>query len=610
MSLRIRPIHAAAFTALALASLTRSASAWVEAHVVADDVRVTLERDAPARVEHRITLHIAGGPLRALDLRGVDGDAEPEADAYVVTEHDASVKSLASAREVTAELIPPDNKPTKDGSPAPSILRLRLGEKGIGRGQYVVLVRYRTHLAERGFVKHDGTVARVKWQGVVWEDGFDSARVTFDLPSAPTPPRHEERTAGEGGGDAPLVLSTVRRRGDRDEIELLRPYVPTGEAISWSFLADGRAFAPVAPAPTRPGDAPMISIAQPSGAVGRFGAVWLAGAAAGFLGFVFLVVRKAREVTLAALAAGATPAPLVPMPVLVRAPLASAALAFGVWLQLVKRAWTPSALVILAAVALVAHRAPAWPRSFFLRKPGRWLPLAERDAWAPAERPRGAFLDVSTRAGKALFALSLAAVAGLSWLASEASRHLGAMIALDATVLLALFGTGRLSALPPRPAAFAAPFLRRVSERLAKVLGGSARTVGRIRVPDGAAEPDELRLALVPRPAAQGFRSLEAGAVIVPGAGGPALLPGVVLRYVEGSPCEAQLGAMVRAGKLTRGRKPGEVAVVFSPRLPTARMTADLVARLARAISTPPAPADAPAPKPEAKPRDRARRAA
>jgi hypothetical protein len=62
----------------------------------------------------------------------------------------------------------------------------------------------------------------------------------------------------------------------------------------------------------------------------------------------------------------------------------------------------------------------------------------------------------------------------------------------------------------------------------------------------------------------------------------------VILRYSEGSPCEAQLGGLVRAGKRTRGRKPGEVAVVFSPRLPTARMTADLAARLARAVAASP----------------------
>ena len=130
-------------------------------------------------------------------------------------------------------------------------------------------------------------------------------------------------------------------------------------------------------------------------------------------------------------------------------------------------------------------------------------------------------------------------------------------------------------------------------------LGGLVRdpdTVPRIRVPEGQTQPDELRLAILPRPAAPGFRSLEAGAVLLPGTAGTALLPGVILRYLEGTPCEAQLGPLVRAGKLTRGRKPGEVAVVFSPRLPTARMTADLTTRLARAVAAPTRPTAAPAP--------------
>lgn len=599
--LRARALPAFA-TAAALVAAPRAAHAWVEAHVVADDVRITLERDAPARVEHRITVRIAGGPLRTLDLRGVDGDAEPEPEAFVVTERDAALKSLGSAREVTAELLPPDNKPTKDGSPSPSVLRLRLGEKGIGRGTYVVQVRYRTRLAERGFVTHDGTVARVRWQGLTWEDGFDSARVTFDLPAAPSPPRTEERAAAPGA-EAPLVLSTVRRKGERDEIELVRPYAPIGEAIPWTFLADGRAFAK-ASAPVRAADAPMISITQPGGAAGRFGALWLAAAAAGFLGWAMLVARKVREVTLGALATGAKPAPLVPMPLLARAPLSAVALALAAWLQVVQRTWTLGALALLAAVALVVHKVPAWPKSFFLRRPGRWLPVAERDAFAPPERPRGAYLDVSTRAGKVGFVLALAAFAGLSWLAAQTSRHLAAMVALDAVLVLALFGTGRRTEQPPRPVEKASPFLRDVSRRLAKTLGDTARLVGRIRVPDGETQPDELRLSVVPRPAAQGFRALEAGVVIAPGMGGAALLPGVILRYVEGSPCEAQLGALVRAGKLTRGKKPGEVAVVFTPRLPTARMTADLAARLARAVTAPPAQAPAP------KQRERARRAA
>ena len=77
MSARVR--LGAALPALAFALSTaaaRPALAWVDAHVEGDDVRVTLDRGGEARVEHKITLKIAGGPLRSLDIRGVDADAE------------------------------------------------------------------------------------------------------------------------------------------------------------------------------------------------------------------------------------------------------------------------------------------------------------------------------------------------------------------------------------------------------------------------------------------------------------------------------------------------------------------------------------------------------
>ncbi|MBK8258483.1 MAG: hypothetical protein IPK82_38215 [Polyangiaceae bacterium] len=591
--------------AFALVAWPRSASAWVETHVVGDDVRVLFEKDAPARVEHRITVRVAGGPLRVLDLRGVDGDAEPESDAYLVTERDAAAKSLTSAQEITAELLPPDNKPTQDGSKAPSVLRLRLGEKGIGRGTYVVQVRYRTRLVERGFVTFDGTVARIRWNGLAWEDGFDSAKVIFDLPAGPAAPRVEDRAAA-GAPDAPLILSTVRRKGDRDEIELLKPYVSVGEAPEWKIIADGRAFGK-GTASNKPGDFPMISIAQPKGSQGRFGTLWLAGAAFGFLGWAFLVARKVREVTLTSLAVGAKPAPLLPMPLPLRAPLSAGLLGLAGYLQVVKHAWTPGALALLGAALLVVHKVPGWPKSFFLKKPGKWLSVAERETFIKPVRPKGSYLDVSTLAGKVGFVLGLGIIGGLSWLASQTSRHLGWMVALDAVLVLALFGTGRMAWLPPNPVEKVSPFLKSVADRLGKVLKGDARTVGRIRVPDGASEPDELRLAVIPRPAAQGFRALEVGVVIAPGAGGAALLPGVVLRYMEGSPCEAALGKMIQAGKFSRGKKPGEVAVVYAPRLPTARMTADLAARLARAIGVKVEPKIV---KRDVSAKDRARRAA
>ena len=124
MSLVARRGPAPALFALALACLVtlcapRSARAWVDVNVEGDDVRLTVAPSGMVRVEHRITLKIAGGPLRAIDLRGVDRDAVPEADGYVVPQREAQANSLLSAIPIATELMPAETKPNDDGSPAP-----------------------------------------------------------------------------------------------------------------------------------------------------------------------------------------------------------------------------------------------------------------------------------------------------------------------------------------------------------------------------------------------------------------------------------------------------------------------------------------------------------
>jgi hypothetical protein len=239
-------------SALAVALLilvARPALAWVDVNVEADDVRISLDRNGDARVEHRISLRIAGGPLRSIDLRGVDADAAPEPEGYVVPQKEAARGSLASALGVSAERLPPDLKPRPDGSAAPTVLRVRFdNDRGLGRGVYVLLVRYTTRLGGR--ITPAGALARVVWRGPVFDDGFDSARVTFELPAAPNEPRADgaEPSDGLGGGKSPLVLSTLRRGTARDQLELLRPYAPKGEAITWAIRVDPRALPQAAPA--------------------------------------------------------------------------------------------------------------------------------------------------------------------------------------------------------------------------------------------------------------------------------------------------------------------------------------------------------------------------
>jgi hypothetical protein len=585
MSLRAR--LGAALSALTLTLLVlvaRPALAWVDVNVEGDDVRLSIDRSGEARVEHRITLKIAGGPLRHFDIKGVDRDAVPELEGYVVSQREAARSSLASAVPVVAERMPPETRPRADGSPAPTVLRVRFdNDRGLGRGVYVLLVRYTTRLGGR--ITPAGALARVTWRGPVWDDGFDSARVTFDLPAAPTEPRADDAelrdAEGAPAGRAPVVLSTVRRGTARDQIELLRPYAPKTEAITWAIRVDARALQASAPLPAGPKGvrAALESALREPGyrsllAVGAVGILALYG---------LLVALKSLEVARHASAAGVPPRPLVPLPIAARAVLAGAALAAGIFVQMVLERGTPGALLVLAAVLLAAHRTPLYRLAGRLRGPGRWLSVSEEEAFRDAPRPTGAYLDVSTRAGKALLVLLLGAVFGLAWVIADDSPFRAHLVALDATALLAIFCTGRIAELPPDPATAPARFLRGVARRIRKSLP-EVRLVGRIRVPDGGSRADELRLAVAPRTAPAGFVAIEVGVVYVRGAGGAIGLPEVLLRVAAGSACAEAAARIARQGRPARGRKKGERVVALTPRLPTARMTAAVAIGLVRAL--------------------------
>ena len=586
---------------LALAPQARAA--WVEVHVAGDDVRLSLDRAGGARVEHKATLKVSGGPLRALDIQGVDPDAAPEADAYVVPLKDAQANSLASAAPVALELLPSDERPREDGTKRPPVLRVRFDGKGLGRGVYVLFFRYRTHLGQRGLIRKDGALARVVWQGPIWDDGLDSARLVVDLPLAPTEPREGEGE-GEGaapgsGPSAPLTLSTLRRGRDRDELELVRPYAPKREPIRWGFRADARAFEPEAPASEAGGVLPAGALeAAASWGPERQGTLYLAGGALLFALYSALVAAKGLEVARLCRAAGVAPRPAIPLSLAARAAGAGLALVVGLALQMLLKTGTAGAALVALATALAAHRTPRWRRAAGLRRPGRWLPVAEAEAFRAPPRPRGAYLDVTTRAGKGLLAALLAALGGGVYALHGASPYHAHLLALDATALLAIFCTGRMAELPPDPAAAPVGFLRGVSRRVKRSLKGvEARVVGRLRIPDGSPDADEIRLGLVPRAALPGFVGIEVGVAYVPGAGGALALPEVLLRVTAGSPCERAIERVARSGRSSRGRRPEERVVAFAPRLPSARMTAAIAAALARAVAAPPRAAEPPAAK-------------
>ncbi|WP_437671789.1 hypothetical protein [Sorangium sp. So ce131] len=625
-------------------ALARPARAWVEVHVAGDDVRLAIDRAGVARVEHKVTLKVSGGPLRALDIQGVDPDAQLDPGSYAVPLKAAEASSLASATPVALELLPSDGRPREDGSrPLPS-LRARIDGKGLSRGVFVLFFRYRTDLMRRGLIAQDGPSARVSWAGPLWDDGYDAARLIVELPAAPDAPRVDEARvdeapAGEGSADGalapPVTLSTLRRSLDTDELELLRPYAPKGDPLRWVIRADARAFQPASAAAPPAADA--LGRLADAAAEGRDRGrtLYFAAGALLFALYSALVALKAREHERLARAAGVAPRPLVPIPLAPRAALAGLALVAGVALQLLLKDGTAGAALVAAATALAAHRTPHPERAGgALRRPGKWLPVAEAEAFREPPRVRGVYLDVSTRAGKALFAALLAALGAGVYAAHGASPYHAHLLALDATALLAIFCTGRLAELPPDPAAAPVAFLRDVARRVrrahekpAKAAGrGKAaadaerraskapadaerraskapaapelRVVGRLRLPEGSPDADELRLGLAPRAALPGFVSIEVGVVYAPGAGGAIALPEILLRVAPGSPCERAVERLARSARSSRGRRPTERVLAFTPRLPTARMTAAIAAALVRAVSAAP-PADKTPTKPQ-----------
>jgi hypothetical protein len=585
MSRRPRAAIASLLLLFAVLAATTRASAWVEVHVTGDDVRLTIDRSGLTRVEHRIALKIAGGPLPSLEVRGVDEDAIPEPDGYIVPARDATSGSLASAIPVHVEATAQEERRRSDGSPREASLRVVFQGKGATRGAFVVFLRYTTRLGERA-IERDGNTARVRWRGPLWDDGLESARTTFVLPAAPNEPRpDEELGATDDEGPVPIpatFLSTVRRGPEKDEIELLRPYAPKGEPILWTIRVDARALRAEAPKPASAAAPPIVAPSTVELFDGARRTLIFGGAGLLFVLYSLLVAQKSRQVARHAIAAGTNARPVVPLPTAIRSVGAGLALVVGIGIQAVGRL-TIGACVVLVAVALAAHRTPKARRGP-LRGPGRWLSVSETEAFRDPPRPSGASLDVSTRLGKVLLLLLLGVVGALAAGAvtfGHRSIQEATLLGFDAVALLAVFCTGRINELPPDPAVHPVKLLREVARRVRRCVGDAeVRLVPRIRVPIGKADPDELRLSIAPRFPLRGLVAIEIGVAYAQGAGGWIGLPEVLLRVTAGSDCERGVASLARFGRAMRGRRPEERVIAFSPRLPGARMTAAIAASL------------------------------
>jgi hypothetical protein len=603
----------------AILVVARPARGWVENHVTGDEVRVAVDARGVAVVEHRLAVRLNGNERQKSYLvRGVDGDAEPLPNAYVVPAREALGSSLASAVPLELSIVgdrsragdttsdaPIDGAPASEASTADKPIEvdrketdLRLDiqdEKGILRGAYVFVFRYRTDLRARGMLVRDGAQVRIDWRGPLFDQGFDNARAVFALPAAPSPPRPADATSND---DTSSFIAEVRRTTDGDEIELLRSYVSQHERIVWNIRVDSRAFEPlpsIAPAapPPSPPSSPVATLNAPH-------RIQWAIASAVFVSFALLVAAKGRQARRLARAAKALARPCIPLPEPLRIALASAALTAGIALQLLGDRAALGALLVVASAALAAHGAARLDPSARLRGPGRWLALSEKEALVSPAPVRGAVLDPATTAGKLVLLLALSPfAAAAAWLWPRSPHH-AIVVALDSIAVLALLATGSLRALPPDLAVEPARFFRDLARVIRRRHGGEAlRLVPRARVPHGDVDPDELRLLVVPRLPKRGFIAIEVALTYAIGVGARVAMPEVLLRVASGSPCDDALASLVRRARITPGRKSDERVLAFAPRFPTVRMTAEiavaLAARVADATARPIA-----SPKPEA----------
>jgi hypothetical protein len=579
---------AALCLALAVTTLAGPSRAWIENAVLGDEIRIEVDRSGEALVEHRLTLKTNGSErLKRYEVRGVDPDARPLDNSYAVPARDALSSSLDAAVPLHLELVAvkPRSTDVEGSTLGGTALRIDVADpRGLRRGTYVLVLRYRTSLRARGLLQRAGAFTSLRWTGPMIEDGFDNPRVIFVLPAAPTAPRAVEGAgAEEDGDDGPSgFLSEVRRGQDHDEVEILRTYAPQQMPITWVVSMDPRALGDAVGSEDagRPAASGMLvlPVAYPVRDLRA-----LALGAAAFLFYAALVALRCREVGKRAREAGAMVPGAVPLPAPLRVLLAASGLTAGLALQLEVGRPLAGAACVVAGALLAAHGTARMQPS--MRGPGRWLAVSVAEGLGMPPRPRGAWLDASTRGGKAVLLLLLAGAGGLAAWIWRSDRYAAVLVGLDVLVaLLAVFGTGRASCLPADMAVEPARFLRPLAERL-RAAKKDLRLVPRVRVPHGEVDPDEVRLLVAPRVPVRGFGGIEIGVTYAVGFGARVAMPEVLLRMVAGSPCDEATSALARFGRVTRGRKPDERVIAFAPRFPTVRMTAAIVAALVARVT-------------------------
>lgn len=484
----VRPLASAmAFgSTLLLARLGAAGTAWGDASLSRDDVRIELDESGRAAITHSVLVHVSGKRFRAFVIDGVEDALEPPTDEVSLAGRDGPGWPAAA---VDAKGLPIDAfvEPTKE----PRKLRIRLGHDGVPRGDYTIQIRYYVDFGKLGAFSRDGAMTKLTWTAPRWPEGYDGAKIVVVVPAAKSEPVVSLADPG-GEGEHPLdgfAIARVHRGSARDEIEITRPHVPAHDDAHFILRVDPHALPGVA------ASAAAIEAAKPPTFAYAPRARFVMPALAGAIGLLlaFLHHRRDREPFRPLI--GGSPGS--------RALLYGASAGFAVFAT-----WSSwplvGAVLILLAIAASTLRAP---RPEPTRGSGRWLAIPEIAVPAPIARERSY-----------AWILVAAAVAIAFGLLLRRDHRAAIALAMNAAILLPLFVTGTARQLPPDRVADAWRVLSPIAKALdrPKII---ARTVGRTI--------DEVRLRIDGRGS---IRTLEVGCALVHGAGGSSLVPEILVR--------------------------------------------------------------------------------
>jgi len=564
-----------------LVASPRPAAAGHEQQVISSTTKLELSADGTALVRQELSVEVRSGSFHSLALQSLDLDARPLSGATITrlagpgtTTHPVPVQLAIDAGRIELSLPP---------------------KKGLRGRSFLLEFGYRTGLLGQGSIRDlpDGR-AELNWTGPRLDEGVDSVTLLVRLPAARLAPEAGDPSSENpqaNPGNFGVVMSTLRRSEQSDELEIVRAHVARNEAPRWRVRFDrsvldtataAPATAAAAPASgATPGTPQDVAWPAPAAAPRRtpfsLSGLWIVLAG---LVYALLVSYKASLATRAAVQRGCRARGWVPWRASYRAAAAGLALATAAgvvsWLD---TPWLAGAALVIA-VSLAGLRPPQLEAP--LRGPGHWDTLANTALDPrPSSSLPGAWLDLGRRGGLLL----MSALAAITWRASalfETSPYFGACLLLGSVALLPLFCTGRAAELPEAAPDGSRRFLRDVRRELIEDLELVVQPLGRIAAANG--ELDELRLGISPAQGLPGLIGMELGMELRRGLGGYEREPVLVIRAADGSACQR---ALPRQLTWTRGRSSEERAALIRPTLPNVAVSVALIRELLAAMREP-----------------------